>query len=92
MFTGEVQSHEEALEVLRGEGEELKSQGGPDDQKRVGHWVEDLAQRLDELGGAVDDRQVGVSYDSCKRMSTHWSLVEWSTQQIIYTPPPPPTT
>ncbi|CAI8055159.1 Dystonin, partial [Geodia barretti] len=58
VFMGEVQSHEEGLEALRGEGEELKGQGTPDDQKRVDLWVEDLAQRLDELGGAIDDRQV----------------------------------
>ena len=57
---GEVQSHEEGLEALRGEGEELKGQGTPDDQKRVDLWVEDLAQRLDELGGAIDDRQVCI--------------------------------
>ena len=57
---GEVQRHEEGLEALRGEGEELKGQGTPDDQKRVDLWVEDLAQRLDELGGAIDDRQVCI--------------------------------
>ena len=57
-FTEEVQGHEEKVEALREEGEELKSQGGPDDMKRVDLWVEDLAQRLDELGGAIDNRQV----------------------------------
>ena len=53
-----MQSHEETLEALRAEGADLKSQGSPDDVKRVDHWVEDLATRLDELEGAIDDRQV----------------------------------
>ena len=71
-FTEEVQGHEEKVEALRGEGEELKSQGGPDDMKRVDLWVEDLAQRLDELGGAIDDRQVGVTCLSYRQRSYYW--------------------
>ena len=33
--------------------------------KRVDHWVEDLATRLDELGGAIDDRQVNIFILQC---------------------------
>ena len=58
MFTAGVEAHQEPIEALRSEGEELKVQGSPDDGKKVDHWVNDLAQRWDELGGAVDDRMV----------------------------------
>ena len=53
-----MQSHEETLEALRAEEVELKSQGSPDDVKMVDHCLKDLATRLDELEGAIDDRQV----------------------------------
>ena len=55
-----MQSHEEPIEALRLEGNELKTQGSPEDGKKVDHWVEDLHQRLDELCGAIDDRQVHI--------------------------------
>ena len=57
-FAAEVQSHQDPIDALRSEGDELKSQGSPDDGKKVDHWVNDLAQRWDELGGATDERQV----------------------------------
>ena len=63
-FTVEVQSHQETIEALKSEGEELKSQGSPDDGKRVDHWVGDLEQRWDELGGATDDRHVCLASNS----------------------------
>ena len=53
-----MQSHQEPIEALRLEGNELKTQGSPEDGKKVDHWVDDLYQRWDELCGAIDDRQV----------------------------------
>ena len=68
-----VQSHQEPIESLRSEGEELKTQGGPDDMKRVDHWVEDLAQRWDELAGTADDRQVPDRNSSSLNVIIHIS-------------------
>ena len=66
MFAADVQSHQEPIESLRSEGDLLKTQGSPDDGKRVDHWVEDLAQRWDELAGTVDEKQVHVyTYMNC---------------------------
>ena len=57
-----MQSHQEPIEALRLEGNELKTQGSPEDGKKVDHWVDDLYQRWDELCGAIDDRQVHLGY------------------------------
>ena len=82
---GEVQSHEEGLAALRGEGEELKGQGTPDDQKRVDLWVEDLAQRLDELGGAIDDRQVCIIIKTQTVIGTNLNEIELSLVTCVLT-------
>lgn len=66
-----MQSHQEPIEALRVEGNELKTQGTPEDGKKVDHWVDDLAQRWDELGGAIDDRQVHLdTFCMCSSMYT----------------------
>ena len=67
-FAAEVQFHQEPIEALRSEGDGLKGQGSPDDGKKVDHWVNDLAQRWDELGGATDERQVCTAQPLCNQI------------------------
>ena len=54
----EVDSHQDPIEALGEEGTELKTQGTPEDGKKVDHWVEDVVQRWEELSGAVEEKEV----------------------------------
>lgn len=51
-------SHRDSIDALKVEGEGIKGQGNPEEQKMVDQWVRDIEQRWLDLCGALEDKQV----------------------------------
>ena len=58
VFASEIREHSEAVEALRKEGEGVKGQGGVEEARMVDRWVMDVASRWEDLGAAVEEREV----------------------------------
>ena len=67
VFASEVREHADAVEALRKEGEGVKEQGGVEEARMVDRWVMDVASRWEDLGAAVEEREVGT----CKEVDVY---------------------
>ena len=67
VFASEVREHGDAVEALRKEGEGVKEQGGVEEARMVDRWVMDVASRWEDLGAAVEEREVGT----CKEVDVY---------------------
>ena len=57
-----VQGLKEPMNIIKSEGEGLKSQGNLEDQEIVDRWATDLKDRWDELMATAEEKQVCTGY------------------------------
>ena len=62
-----MDSHKQPIEALKAEGDALKVQGSPEEQRIVDRWVEDTRKRYEDLKFTLDEREVsGCGLFKCR--------------------------
>ena len=78
-----VQGLKDPMNIIKSEGEGLKSQGNLEDQEIVDRWATDLKDRWDELMATAEEKQVCTNYYTSYVLHTSHPHITHPTLRFI---------